>query len=78
MSGYAYRISTSTVHDHDTTEAEAEYLGQVLAIDGEDAVIISREDIRNGSGRVCGEHLTVTDDAWECVQSAIADAVKQF
>ena len=76
MSSYINRISTSTIRNHDLTEAEAEYLGQILTIDGEDAVIISREDIRNGSGRVCGEHLTITDDAWECIQSAIAEAAE--
>ena len=76
MSSYVNRISTSTIQDHDLTEAEAEYLGQVIALDGEDEVIISREDIRNGSGRVCGEHLTITDDAWECIGDAIAAAAE--
>ena len=57
---------------HHLTEAESVYLGQIIDLDGEDAVIVAREDVRNGSGRVCGEHLTVTPETWEAVEAAIA------
>ena len=52
---------------HQLTEDEAAILGQIIGFDGEDAVILDRAAIRNGSGTVVGEHLTIAADAWEVV-----------
>ena len=56
---------------HELTADEATILDQIIEIDGADAVIIATEEIRNGSGRVCGEHLLLTESAWTTIQSEI-------
>ena len=61
-------MKTTTIHAAKTNLSRL-----IEAACAGDEVIISREDIRNGSGRVCGEHLTITDDAWEFIQSVIAE-----
>lgn len=68
-----FTISTDDgqVTDHTVTEAEDTYLGQVTALDGFDSVVTDQRTITNGSGRVCGEHWTITAAAWADVQTAI-------
>ena len=56
---------------HELTADEAVILGQIIEIDGEDAVIIDREEIRNGSRRVCGERMILTESAWNTVQESV-------
>lgn len=62
---------TKPAEEHRLSPDEAVLLDQVVDIDGEDAVIVSREPVRNGSGRVVGERLTVTDDAWNFVLESL-------
>lgn len=57
--------------DHTLTADEAVLLGQVIAIDGAEAVILAEEDLHNASGRLIGETLLITDDAWEAVCESI-------
>lgn len=64
-------ITTSTITQRWISEDEAAILAHIIDIDGEDAVILSREDARNGSGRIVGEHLTITDEAWQAVRDAL-------
>lgn len=59
---------------HTLTADEAVLLGQVIDIDGADAVILADEDLRNASGRLIGETLLITDDAWEAVQRSRFEA----
>ena len=56
---------------HELTADEAVILDQIVAIDGDDTVIIATEEIRDGSGRVCGEHLLLTASAWSMVQESV-------
>lgn len=53
------------------TEDELVLLGQVIDIDGRDAVVLDSTPVRNGSGRVVGEHLTITDEAWQFVVESL-------
>ena len=55
---------------HELTADEAVILDQLIAIDGKDAVIIDSEDIHNGSGRVCGAHMVLTEGAWTTLAQA--------
>lgn len=64
-------ITTSTVDRRVATEDELVLLGQVIDIDGYDNVVTASEDAKNGSGRVIGEHLTITDEAWSFVQASL-------
>ena len=74
MSEYSTTIiNTTTTLRHHLTDAEHFVLGQVIDIDGEDAVIMARQPLTNASGRQIGEVWTVTDEAWGFVQQAIAD-----
>lgn len=61
-----------TVWHHQPPDAVGVYLDQLIGLDGESAVILSREPIRNGSGRLVGELVTVTRDAAEVIRDAIA------
>lgn len=64
-------ITTSTLYQHVATEAELTLLGQVIDIDGRDAVVTHSAAAKNSSGRVIGEHLTITDEAWQFVQDSL-------
>ena len=72
------RISTANGKlTYDTiTEAEETYLGQVISLDGAENVILSEEPILNGSGRECGTHMTITNEAWEAVQDAVKESAE--
>lgn len=52
------------------TESEATYLDQVVELDGPDA-IVSEEPVTNGSGRIIGRHVTISDDDWEFIQESV-------
>ena len=67
-------ITTSTLYQHVATEAELTLLGQVIDIDGRDAVVTHSAAAKNGSGRAIGEHLTITDEAWQFVQDSLRAA----
>ena len=64
------RISTANgkLNYETVTEAEENYLGQIIAISGSENIILSEDPILNGSKRECGTHFTITDEAWEAVQ----------
>ena len=64
-------ITTSAINQHVASEDELVLLGQVIDIDGYDAVVISSADAANGSGRAIGKHLTITDEAWTFVQESL-------
>lgn len=64
-------INSGHIIDHRPSEIEATYLNQILDVDGNDAVILGVEPIRNGSGREIGTAYTVTTNAWEFVQETI-------
>lgn len=57
----------STLPHHVLTDDESALLDQIIAIDSSDEVILASEDIRNGSGRLVGSHLTIRSDAWDAV-----------
>ena len=57
----------NTFPHHILTDDESALLAQIIDIDGSDEVILASEDIRNGSGRVVGSHLTIRPDAWDDV-----------
>ena len=78
---YYYTIITIEGHEntfprHVLTEDEAAILGQLIELDGRcgATVILGLEEIRNGSGRVVGEHLTIAEDAWEVVREQTINA----
>lgn len=64
-------ITTSTIAQHVATEDELVLLGQVIDIDGRDAVVLASTAAKNGSGRVIGEHLAITDEAWQFVAESL-------
>lgn len=64
-------ITTANIDRYFPTEMEATYLNQVLDIDGNGAVILASEPLRNGSGRVIGTAYTVTAGAWDFVQDCV-------
>lgn len=66
-------INTATESHIYLTDAEHALLSQVIDIDGEPAVILERQPLRNASGRQIGEEWTITEEAWEFAQRAIAD-----
>lgn len=47
------------------------YLGQIIDIDGEDEVVLDRKPLKNGSGRVIGETLWVTEETANAIRDAI-------
>lgn len=53
------------------TEGELTLLGQIIDVDGNEDSIVSREPVRNGSGRIVGEHLTITDEAAEFIAESL-------
>ena len=65
-------ITTTMMHQHVATEDELALLGQIIDIDGRDAVVLASTAAKNGSGRVIGEHLTITDEAWQFVVESLA------
>ncbi len=73
MSDFITRISTtdSSVIGHAATADELTYLGQIIDIDGREAVVVQSEAILNGSGRRCGTHLVINAEAWQFVQATI-------
>ena len=69
-------ITTSGTYQHIATEDELVLLAQVIDIDGRDAVVLASTDAKNGSGRVIGEHLTITDEAWQFVVESLAQGAE--
>jgi len=69
-------ITTATIAQHVATEDELVLLGQVIDIDGREAVVLDSTPAKNGSGRVIGEHLTITDEAWQFVVESLAQGVE--
>ena len=69
-------ITTTTISQHVATEDELVLLGQVIDIDGRDAVVLASTDAKNGSGRIVGEHLTIADEAWQFVVESLAQAAE--
>ena len=65
-------ITTTMMHQHVATEDELALLGQIIDIDGREAVVLASTAAKNGSGRVIGEHLTITDEAWQFVVESLA------
>lgn len=49
-------------------DTERIFLEQALAFDGATAV----EDVRNASGRIVGQHYTITDSTWDFVSECAA------
>ena len=75
MSEYATIVinTATTENNRYLTDDELVLLGQVIDIDGEDNVILKQQPLHNASGRQIGETWTITEEAWEFVQRAIAD-----
>ena len=71
-------ITTATIAQHVATEDELVLLGQVIDIDGRDAVVLASTAAKNGSGRVIGEHLTITDEAWQFVAESLAQGAEAY
>jgi hypothetical protein len=69
-------ITTATIAQHVATEDELVLLGQVIDIDGREAVVLASTAAKNGSGRVIGEHLTITDEAWQFVAESLAQGAE--
>ena len=69
-------ITTATIAQHVATEDELVLLGQIIDIDGRDAVVLDSTPAKNGSGRVIGEHLTIADEAWQFVAESLAQGVE--
>ncbi len=69
------QISTvgRTVVRHHPTDDEAAILAQIIDEDGEEAVILAREDLHDGSGHSIGERLLITDEAWQTVRDRLAE-----
>lgn len=59
------------IEGHFPTEIEATYLNQVIDVDGEDAVVLDAQPLRNGSGREIGTAYTIDMDAWVFVQDCV-------
>ena len=67
-----YLSTPSKAIDYRTaTEDELTLLGQIVDVDGNEDSIVNREPVRNGSGRLMGEHLTITDEAAEFIAESI-------
>lgn len=67
-----YLSTPSKAIDYRTaTEDELTLLGQIIDVDGNEDSIVSREPVRNGSGRIVGEHLTITDEAAEFIAESL-------
>lgn len=62
---FTTRIATPDRPAIDLTDDMSVRLGQIIDVDGEGAVVLDRADIRNGSGRIIGERLTITEQAWD-------------
>lgn len=54
------------------TEDERITLDQIIALDGRDAVITDSRPLTNGSGRVIGEHITITAQAYADMHYGLA------
>ena len=50
---------------------ELVYLDQIIALDGEEEVVVSRKVLRNGSGRIVGEELEVSDETAEFIAECL-------
>ncbi|WP_326806624.1 hypothetical protein OHB04_02210 [Streptomyces sp. NBC_01775] len=55
-------------------EAVQTTLSQIIENDGDD-VVLSRREMKNGSGRVIGEWLTVSTETAQEIRDAIGDQV---
>ena len=67
-----YLSTPSKAIDYRTaTEDELTLLGQIIDVDGNEDSIVNREPVRNASGRLMGEHLTITDEAAEFIAESL-------
>ena len=64
-------ITTTESDMRVASEDELVLLDQVIDIDGRDAVVLDSAPVKNGSGRVVGEHLIIDDEAWRFVVESL-------
>lgn len=70
-------LADEMAEKHDITVQAARegvdtYVGQLVEIDGEEATIAESREVRNGSGRVVGQEITLTADAAEAIRASFA------
>lgn len=70
-------LAADLAEQYDIADAAARdgvdvYLGQLIDIDGEQAAIAARDEVRNGSGRLIGESITLTGSAAAAIRESFA------